>query len=392
MFCSAADIYVNNSGQAGTYTTITAALAAAAPNDNVYVSPYDSYTENLTIFQNVTLASAVSGTVFNVVGTLTINGAPNMNVRIIGAEFSGNLNATTGGAGLNTKSDVYVVESSFSSISASNFIQMHVLFCSFSVPMNLSIRHGKVIGNNNIGNITIMDGPNAGVGDTVFIVGNVLGELKYIRWRNDDNYFYIANNTRVDEDYYCLEIDNHHYNSLINNLVINNTFSTNGYTSSYYDVPVRITSSSNRNNIQFFNNILEHKYPSSTPYAQAIYANSSGSGSVQLFYNYIKGYQTGVSLVVGNKIFYSDQTNLNILGNGICNDPLCVNQGSPSLQFYDIDLTRNDIGTFGGPNSIKNYLSDSTSLGKARVYDLDMPFEIWSGQTPTVKAKGTHTK
>ncbi|HHZ65864.1 MAG TPA: hypothetical protein EYN51_10305, partial [Flavobacteriales bacterium] len=63
----AADISVNNSGQPGTYTTITAALAAAAPNDRVFVSPYGDYTENLILFQNVTLASAVSGTVFNVV-------------------------------------------------------------------------------------------------------------------------------------------------------------------------------------------------------------------------------------------------------------------------------------------------------------------------------------
>ena len=53
-------------------------------------------------------------------------------------------------------------------------------------------------------------------------------------------------------------------------------------------------------------------------------------------------------------------------------------------------MTINDIGTYGGPYSIDNYIN--TTNGKARIYDLDIPFEIWSGQTPTVKAKGVHTK
>ena len=74
----AADIYVNNSGQAGTWQTITLALAASAPGDRIFVSPYGAYTENLTIFQDVTLTSAVAGTNFNVVGNLTVQGAPNM--------------------------------------------------------------------------------------------------------------------------------------------------------------------------------------------------------------------------------------------------------------------------------------------------------------------------
>ena len=58
--------------------------------------------------------------------------------------------------------------------------------------------------------------------------------------------------------------------------------------------------------------------------------------------------------------------------------------------YYDLDMTVNDRGIYGGPYSIDNY--QSTAVGKARVYDLEMPFEIWNGQTPQVKAKAVHTK
>ena len=53
-------------------------------------------------------------------------------------------------------------------------------------------------------------------------------------------------------------------------------------------------------------------------------------------------------------------------------------------------MTINFIFNLFGPYSIDNYIN--TTNGKSRIYDLDIPFEIWSGQTPTVKAKGVHTK
>jgi hypothetical protein len=393
LYGSAADIYVNNSGQPGSYTTITAALAAAAPNDNVYVSPYGAYTENLTIFQNVTLTSAVSGTVFNVVGTLTINGAPNMDVRIIGAEFSGSFTANTGGAGLNTKSDVYVVESVFSAITAADFIRMHVLFC--DADMNISMRHGEIRGNSNLGDVTIADGPNAGVGDTLFIVGNSFKTNKKLYWNNDDNYFFIANNYiyTTSSTYRAFRNSKHHYNSTVNNLVLNNIFSVSTQSSSNYTA-FYSNSTSNADNVICYNNVFENRYNSNGSYLRCFYCSSPGD--TQLYYNYCKGASTGTTpgglKVVGNISYNYTTANLVYENDGTCNDPKLVNQGSPSLQYYDIDLTRNDIGTFGGPWSIKNYASDSSSIGKARVYDLDMPFEIWSGQTPSVKAKGAHTK
>ncbi len=54
---NAADIYVNNSGQAGTYTTISSAIIAANSGDNIYISSYNSYTEDITIDKSVNFFS-----------------------------------------------------------------------------------------------------------------------------------------------------------------------------------------------------------------------------------------------------------------------------------------------------------------------------------------------
>lgn len=389
----AADIYVNNSGQPGTWTTITLALAASAPGDRIFVSPYGAYTENLTIFQDVTLTSAVAGTNFNVVGTLTVQGAPNMDVRIIGGEFSGAILCTTGGAGLNTKADVYITESNFSSLTAQDFVRMHVLFCDLG-GSTMNIRHGEVRGNSDLGTLTIADGPNAGVGDTLFIVSNTFVTNGYINWQNNDNYFYIANNRVYCATQYCFLMTNHHFSSIVKNNLINNYF-RNSSTNASYLTNIRSTSTGDLSNVYLYNNILENAYTAAqNQYARVMY-NTGGTGSMQLYYNYCKGYNsgqtTGGTKVVGNTSRDYNAAALTVDADGRCNDATyCVDQGSPALQNYDIDMTRNDRGTFGGPWSVDNYFA--TGTGNARVYNLNMPFEIWSGQTPQVKAESTHTK
>jgi hypothetical protein len=292
---------------------------------------------------------------------------------------------------LNTKADVYITESNFSSLTAQDFVRMHVLFCDLGTG-TLNIRHGEIRGCRT-GQITITDGPNAGVGDTLFIVGNVFN-TGYLTWSNNDNYFYIANNYINQGNTYCLRITNHHYSSAVNNNICNNTFSNSGNNTNYY-TPIRSLSTSNLDNINAYNNILENRYNASSTYARVLYATGQSGGSIKLYYNYLKGYSnattTGGTKVVGNTSVDYNGANLTLASDGSCNSATyCVDQGSPELQFYDIDLTRNDRGTFGGPYSIDNYTA--TGTGNARVYDLNMPFEIWSGQTPQVKAESTHTK
>jgi hypothetical protein len=68
-----------------------------------------------------------------------------------------------------------------------------------------------------------------------------------------------------------------------------------------------------------------------------------------------------------------------------------INSGNPAHNYYDIDLTINDRGRNGGPYSIKNYVpSINPSNGKAFIFDLEIPSNIYTGQQIDIKAKGYH--
>ena len=72
--------------------------------------------------------------------------------------------------------------------------------------------------------------------------------------------------------------------------------------------------------------------------------------------------------------------------------PAVVDKGSPSSNYTDLDLTRNDIGILGGSHSWLNYwYNDSTTTGKAVIRWVDLPSEIWPGQTINLKAEAVHT-
>lgn len=379
----AADIHVNNSGNAGTYPTISAGLTAAAANDRVIISSYGIYTESLSITKSVTLTSSVSGVPFTLIGGISITGTPNMEVRIIGCEASANLTFAGGTATLADKADVYVVSSSFNIMYLDNdYCIGHVLFCSKS---RVDLIHGEVRGCMDMKSIGFVDGSASGIGDTVFIIGNV---CEQIYWDNDDHYFYIANNSVVQpvgngyEN--ALVISNSLNHSSLKNMIINNYFTSNHYRANG-TVVINNTASAN---IEFWNCIIDNKYQSNTSYAAGVrtyvqvkfYATIAKSIFGNSTYNYLLGTRT---VGFGNPMPTVDQYGRSV-------SPMAVDQGAPNLENYDIDLTRNDIGTFGGPYSIDNYIN--TATGKARVYHLDIPFEIWSGQTPQVKAKSVHTK
>jgi hypothetical protein len=383
----AADIYVNNSGQAGTYTTITAAVAAAAANDRIFVSPYAAYDEGtITITQNLTIASAVSGTRFSYVGSFSITGAPNLEVRVIGAELSNGIYTYTGTATLANKSHTYIIDCKANQFTFQDFNMAHLLFSEANSAVNLE--HGEVRGCN-VERISVNEGPNVGIGDTVFIVGNTV--RTYIYWRNDDNYFYIANNNlttnKTTTRNYRFIIYNHLYNSLVNNMIVNNSIAFDGTSTNPAAIKSGSINTSNLNNIWLVNNILEEVSPSA---GFVTYRDGSNTGSFRGYYNYYRGNASSFSNVVGNiGVGYTADT-LSYDSFGRCTDAQVVDKGSPSLIYYDIDMTRNNLGTFGGPWSIDNYFSAAT--GKARIYDLSMPVEIWSGQTPQVQAKSAHTK
>jgi hypothetical protein len=386
----ATDIYVNNSGQAGTYTTVSAAIAAAAPNDRIFVSPYANYIENITISQNLTMACAVPGSYFSITGTLTVTGSPNMDVRIIGAEFSGALNANTGTATLANKADVYIVDSKIGSVIGQDYMKLHLLFSTLGFSANF--RHGEMRMCNVTNSITISDGPNTGLGDTLFLIAN---QAAGITWANNDNLFYMSNNyVNTNQNNVsgpaAIVISNHFYSATTKNLMINNSLLS--YNSNTTPIgTINLSTPGDRSNIWLYNNIMMNAYSSGATTA-AFTAYGTGTGQAQAIYNYMRGSLPGAVLnqVSGNtNITAGAIVSMDAYGRST-DATLVVDQGSPAIEFYDIDLTRNNRGSGGGGFTVENFLA--AGAGRARVYNLMMPSEIWNGISPSVKADGTHIK
>jgi hypothetical protein len=386
----AADIYVNNSGQAGTYTTVSAAVAAAATNDRIFVSPYANYIENIAISQNLTMACAVPGMYFSITGTLTITGSPNLDVRIIGAEFSGSFNANTGTATLANKADVYLVDSKVSSVVGQDYMKLHLLFSTLGFSANF--RHGEMRMCNVTNSITISDGPNTGIGDTLFLIAN---QAAGITWSNNDNLFYFSNNyINTNQNNVsgpaAIVISNHFFSASAKNLIINNSLLS--YNSNSTPIgTINLSTSGDRSNIWLYNNIIMNAYSSGAQTA-AFTAYGTGTGQAQAIYNYMRGSLPGVVLnqISGNiQITAGTIVSMDIYGRSL-DANLVVDQGSPAIEFYDIDLTRNNRGTGGGGYTVENFIA--AGAGRARVYSLTMPSEIWNGVSPSVKADGTHIK
>ena len=188
----ATDLYVNSSGQSGTYTTIQAAINGASTGDNIYVSPLNSYQESLSITKSVRIASSVAGSRIIVTQDIKISPLANIVIELIGIEGTNViLDTQTPTLGPNSRGKAIITDCSFHDISLdTDYLTLLVVKCSLSG--TLTGRHGKFIGNTITERIIINDEPNIGIGDTVLVkANNVAGNIEV---KTDDHSVIIQNN------------------------------------------------------------------------------------------------------------------------------------------------------------------------------------------------------
>jgi hypothetical protein len=405
----AADWYVNQSGAPGTFTTIQGAILVAASNDRIFVSPYDLYTENLSIAKNITIAPATPGMTIQLVGTVTITGFPARNVHIIGMKAT-SFTTVTGTATAVAKTSMNLTQCE-GPITAEANVELNAYYCTGGY--NVTMRDGRLYGSS-LGYITVSDETGSNEGDTIVIIGNKITRLD---WTSDNHYFFIANNFvggQLNQDGSLMDFGYLGFNSMVYNLgyqnnILNNTVHMNGSSCVWF-----AQTGMNLSNVKIYNNILYLHDKDANYWIQCASATGSpdiknnifaSPGNVCDNCDRLSGPSiTNVSFepTAGavNYRFVSltqNPTNphfpANIFNNsngkiGSLLSPF-VNRGHPSIYFQDIDMSRNDPGTYGGPYSWDNYYN--TGAGKARVFDLNMPAEIWPGQTPTIKAGAVHT-
>ncbi len=387
----ATDLVVALGGTGGAYPSIGAAIAAASPNDRIIVYPQPNgaaYSEGaLTITKSLQILSANEGGFYTVDGGISI--APStaaISVTIIGMKMITGGIQTTINSPAGARSTINILNDSI--ISGSLLINndnYNVTAASSYVGAGITIRYGKLLGNYVYGGIAVnSDGSVNNPTDTVMIIGNKVnlytgGNYAAIGWASSSQYFSIQNN------YILLSYggNNIHYGILVTaskaslggtNTILNNTVhKPSGTIYTAYSISTTAPSMT-----EFQNNLMVS--------ALYNYAFAFSGGSFNAHYNYATTFNwtgvtnDGTNQTATNTVLNAEGLNTNALSN-------TVNGGTTDSAYVDLNLTRNDVGCYGGSYSLDNFFPISAS-DWARVILVTAPRRIMVNGTINVKAIG----
>lgn len=387
----ATDLVVNAGGAGGTYASINAALAAASANDRIIVYPQlngASYTENtILITKSIQILSANEGAFYTVDGNINI--APTVagsNITIIGMKLLTGAIQTTAVSPVGARGSINILNDSILSggitISHDNY---NLTAASNFISTGVAMRYGRIIGNHMNGQIIVStDASVNNPTDTVQIIGNKI--LWYssaasggIVWSSTSQYFSIQNNF-INQTYggdamtYGIYTTNSKPSLLGTNSIINNTvYKASGRILYGYTIATNNTS-----NTDFYNNLLH-----STIYYNAF---AFSGGNFNAHYNYATNFNwtgttnDGTNQAATNTTLNAEGLNTNVLSN-------TINGGTPDSAYADINLTRNDVGCYGGSYTLDNFFP-ITASDWARVILVTAPRRVMVNGTINVKATG----
>lgn len=405
----AADRYVDPSLSVGNgttlFNTITSAINASINGDRiiVYAGTYNEPTLNIN--KSIKILPQVSGSLINFYANINITGFPGMKLEISGfnlGTYSISGNSITGGIASN-RAKVSLIACKMDNITFNqNFYELNCLRC--SVTNTTTFKFGNFV-ISRTANLYVADEPALNNGDRIRIICDTISST--FEYRNDDCEVLIANNLL--QDLYMFKWN---YNSAKTNKIINNEFGANNYFFiPVYGVPgYNFNVSSNKfNGSTYFYNSSSTCYNSTCNYGSTLSATCTpgfydGSASAPNCGNNI-GWSTTSSIFPNISIagfFYWTYNGVDLpcaVPTG--SNPLIFskvvgaagtnNTGNPNHEFYDIDLSINDRGRTGGPYSINNYNPISNpNNGKAFIFDLDIPADLFPGQQVDIKARGYH--
>jgi hypothetical protein len=394
------------------FTTIASAVNASVNGDRILIVAGTYNESTLTLSKSLTILSQTAGTTINYNGNITIAGFPGMKLEILGFNlgiYSVSTNAITGGSGTN-RAKVSFIDCKMSNLSIDqDFYELNCIRSAMTG--GTTFRFGNFVVSKT-DDLTINDEPNSNnISDKILIAADTVSNILY--YSNDDYKFVISNNL-------LKHIQILKWNTLTStsNRISNNEFILNS--------EILIAKNPPNYNLIFTSNLFT---------------------SIPLFYNVNRLYNSCVDPYAGNwgqGICWGMIGNCNVPGcissqtcgscsnsysttiagfptpnssgffqwtyNGIdlpCTVPsgsqplvltkiigtpgTIIDAGNPNHDYYDIDLTINDRGRTGGQYSILNYNpSINPSNGKAYIFDLEMPTDLFPGQQVDIKAKGYH--
>lgn len=378
---NAADLIVRDAGAGGTYSTISAAIAAANDGDRIIIRPKVGnlpYQENITIDKSLTFVTEIAGDKYEINGNITITTANDRLVTIQDAALVNTTDIGAGGSVLTGRMTVNILNC---------IVSDDILMASAGVTANIvgsecdmiQMVHGKVVATVTK-KITITDDTSATPSnDDLYLIANKIvypahgvTETPSVILTTTKYQFHILNNFINNAGGNGILINNMKVattNDIANNFIYFSISNSQGiYVSSSVLATVYIL------NNAFDNGQLTYTVDAtSTPYIVAQYnIVDSSSGT----------------FVAGSGV---DVSNNNSAGTYVFNSStgiatgVILNAGNPDNTYADIDLTRNDVGPTGGSYAWSNYWTGVTN--KPHVFFLNTPRTIFNGTT-TFSANG----
>jgi hypothetical protein len=337
----------------------------------------------LVLNKSLTLLSQTAGGTINYNGNITVTGIPGMKLEILGFNlgvYSVTCNAITDGTNSNRAKVSLIDCKSSNFICHQNFYELNIIR---SIATGyIQFQYGNMILSKTT-NLYIEDqaGSNNATDKIIIAADTVTG---FLLSRQDDYKVLITNNllnnTLITAWNYLPNVTNEiRNNDFINNATIcfawvsvpnyNIVFSSNQFLGTLY----RATGS-NGGQAAFWGG--DQNLTASSQTANG-FPNFGYTGFFEWTYNgsSLAGAPTGTQPLVFT----------NIAG-----EAAIVNGGNPNHEYYDIDLTVNDRGRIGGPYSTLNYSPTTSATGKAYIFDLEIPADLFPGQAVDIKAKGYH--
>jgi hypothetical protein len=369
---NAADLNVRATGAGGAYTTVSAAITAAANGDRIIIQPKtdgSAYIENLTINKSLTFVSETNYNKYFIRGTVNITPAAGRVVTISNLS-SGNFTiynvsvatATTGGRTTLNLYNCYLNNVDATQANTTT----NISGCTVSGYVFFS--HGRATGNNVQSINAYNTSSDSSLASTdVEIIGNAVS-------------FGITNQ----QSSYAFKMYNNFASSMnvynskpgTSNEIVNNTI----YQPNGGDVaPIYITGNGNPGsggNVAIMNNAISFTVAQTNACIQ-----NDGIATVTASYNVsTNAYLTEGSITQSNN---TGGVNMNFNNTAYTITGGNVNAGNPAVQYTDLDLTRNDAGHYGGSNSWANYFPADNG-GKPQVNYFTAPRTILSTSTLNV--------
>ncbi len=392
------------------FTTITAAVNGAVNGDRILIVAGTYNEPTLTLNKSLVIIPQVAGTYVSYNGNITIAGFPGMNLSILGFRlgiYSITANAITSGSASN-RAVVNIVDSRMANLTIDqDYYELTAAQCQLT--STVTFRFGNFCASKT-NDLFVNDEPSINTVNSKILIAadTIIGSTQY---RNDDCPVVISN--CILSGLYFWKWNN---NVSTTNRISNNEFQSASIFFPIYGVPgYNFDFSSN----QFIGvlNFYSGSFTCSACFGSNTCCGIQGSGCTPGYYDGVAGPSSlSCNISIEWSTTFSAFPSPTVNGffkwtyNGIdlpCatpagNQPLVlsriigttgtnINSGNPNHDYYDIDLTINDRGRTGGPYSILNYNPTfNPSNGKAYVFDLEIPADLFPGQQVDIKAKGYH--